>query len=276
MSPLPITYDSKQARPLFEPDSVGTHQVLNEQAFKRMLAIERNRAERSKEAFLLILFEASQRPQRAEKAERVLNKVASHLLSSIRVTDVIGWHNERTSLGVVYTGLPITDTTRNSISAVILNKVTDTLQRVLTPDQFKQVSISFHLFPDEWNRSDPGTPGNRALYPDLTSPDNGRRTALVVKRAIDVVVSGLILILIAPLFMVIALAIKASSKGPVFFKQERVGHYGQHFTFLKFRSMFLDTDHRIHKEFVTKFIADDAPHLFIQWNWRAALQASNG
>ncbi len=70
MSPLPITYDPKQARPLFEPDSVGTHQVLNEQAFKRMLAIERNRTERSKEAFLLILFEASQRHQRAKRQSR--------------------------------------------------------------------------------------------------------------------------------------------------------------------------------------------------------------
>ena len=65
------------------------------------------------------------------------------------------------------------------------------------------------------------------------------------------------LILSAPLFLMIALAIKVSSKGPVLFKQKRVGLYGQHFTFLKFRSMYVDTDYSIHKEFVTKFIADE-------------------
>jgi lipopolysaccharide/colanic/teichoic acid biosynthesis glycosyltransferase len=55
----------------------------------------------------------------------------------------------------------------------------------------------------------------------------------------------------------IALAIKVSSKGPVLFKQKRVGLYGQQFTFLKFRSMYVDTDYSVHKEFVTKFIADE-------------------
>ncbi len=64
----------------------------------------------------------------------------------------------RTSLGVVYTGLPITDQPGTPSPSVILNKVTDTLQRVLTPDQFNQVSISFHLFPDEWNRGDSRQP----------------------------------------------------------------------------------------------------------------------
>lgn len=81
-----------------------------------------------------------------------------------------------------------------------------------------------------------------------------------MKRVIDVIGSGLILVLSAPLLLVIALAIKASSRGPVLFRQERVGHYGRHFTFLKFRSMFLNNDHGVHKEFVTKFIADEAPH----------------
>ena len=65
------------------------------------------------------------------------------------------------------------------------------------------------------------------------------------------------LILSAPLFLMIALAIKVSSKGPVLFKQKRVGLYGQQFTFLKFRSMYVDTDYSVHKEFVTKFIADE-------------------
>jgi lipopolysaccharide/colanic/teichoic acid biosynthesis glycosyltransferase len=81
-----------------------------------------------------------------------------------------------------------------------------------------------------------------------------------MKRVIDVIGSGLMLILCSPLLVVIALAIKLTSKGPVLFSQERVGHYGQHFTFLKFRSMLLDNDDSVHKEFVTKFIADETQH----------------
>ena len=143
-------------------------------------------------------------------------------------------------------------------------------------DQFNQLSISFHLFPQDWNHDDSGSGGDRALYPDLASLDSDRRSALVMKRVIDVIGSGLILVLSAPLLLVIALAIKASSRGPVLFRQERVGHYGRHFTFLKFRSMFLNNDHGVHKEFVTKFIADEAPHPPLNGNGDTDIQACSG
>jgi lipopolysaccharide/colanic/teichoic acid biosynthesis glycosyltransferase len=74
----------------------------------------------------------------------------------------------------------------------------------------------------------------------------------------DIAGSTLMLILCAPVCLIIALAIKTSSKGPVLFKQRRVGQYGQHFTFLKFRSMQVNNDHSVHKEYVTKFIASGA------------------
>ncbi len=66
------------------------------------------------------------------------------------------------------------------------------------------------------------------------------------------------LIVLAPLFFVVALAIKLSSRGPVFYRQLRVGRYGQTFTFLKFRSMFVNNDSSVHKEFVTQLIASEA------------------
>jgi lipopolysaccharide/colanic/teichoic acid biosynthesis glycosyltransferase len=257
MTLMPVTYDLQHAEPTLESVAVGTNQILNELAFKRMIAIERKRTERTNEPFLLILLEAS-RHQGSEKTERVLGSAASTLLSSFRETDVIGWHKDRTALGVVCTGLLIKDNAQDSVPVRILNRVTATLRRALVFDQFNQIAISYHLFPDEWDRDDSGTPSNRALYPDLTSPDSGKRFALAMKRVVDTVGSALILALCAPLFLAIALAVKATSKGPVFFKQERVGRYGQRFAFLKFRSMLVGSDNSVHKEFVTKFIADEA------------------
>lgn len=65
-----------------------------------------------------------------------------------------------------------------------------------------------------------------------------------VKRAIDFLASTIALILLAPLFLGVALAIKLESRGPLFFRQERVGQYGRHFAMLKFRSMVVDAEAR--------------------------------
>jgi len=66
--------------------------------------------------------------------------------------------------------------------------------------------------------------------------------AYATKRIMDIVISALGMLLLSPLFLVIAVAVKLSSRGPVFFKQVRVGRYGRHFTFYKFRSMRPNAD----------------------------------
>lgn len=63
---------------------------------------------------------------------------------------------------------------------------------------------------------------------------------LALKRALDMLVAGLLLVLLSPLMLVIALAIRRDSAGPAIFKQRRVGHYHQFFTIYKFRSMYCD------------------------------------
>ena len=74
----------------------------------------------------------------------------------------------------------------------------------------------------------------------------------------DIIGSALILLICSPLFLVIAAAIKSSSKGPIFFSQQRVGQYGKAFTFLKFRSMHAGNDPSVHREYVTQLIAGQA------------------
>ena len=68
--------------------------------------------------------------------------------------------------------------------------------------------------------------------------------AYAVKRLIDIAGSAIGLVLLSPVFLAIAVAVKLSSPGPVFFKQVRVGRYGRHFDFYKFRSMRQDAEAR--------------------------------
>jgi lipopolysaccharide/colanic/teichoic acid biosynthesis glycosyltransferase len=241
--------------PLLERLSVGAREVLSEETFKRTIVIERKRTERSKKPFLLALLEVADH-QSSQKNGRILDGMVNAMLLSSRETDVIGWYKDRTTVGVLFTDLVATE--KSSILSVILSKVTISLQDRLTPDQFTQVKASFHFFPDHWDQDHFGRPSNPILYPDLISPDKERRSLLGIKRVMDIAGSALMLILCTPLLLIIALAIKVSSKGHVLFRQRRVGQHGQHFTFLKFRSMLTDNDHSVHKEYAAKFIAGEA------------------
>lgn len=65
---------------------------------------------------------------------------------------------------------------------------------------------------------------------------------LLVKRAFDTVVAALLLVALSPVFAAVAIAVRASSPGPVFFRQKRVGHGGHLFDMYKFRSMVQDAE----------------------------------
>ena len=69
-----------------------------------------------------------------------------------------------------------------------------------------------------------------------------KQKSLLVKRIFDVVVSAVMLAMLAPVFAILAVAIKLDSPGPVFYRQVRVTQYGKHFRIFKFRSMVQDAD----------------------------------
>lgn len=75
------------------------------------------------------------------------------------------------------------------------------------------------------------------IYPDLM-PNWGK----ILKRSIDIVSSSIALLVLAPFFAYFAYRVKRSSKGPVFYLQERVGKNGKPFNIIKFRSMFTDAE----------------------------------
>jgi exopolysaccharide biosynthesis polyprenyl glycosylphosphotransferase len=89
-------------------------------------------------------------------------------------------------------------------------------------------------------------------------PSHLSRSALATKRALDVVGAIFALILTAPLFAYIAVRIRLDSKGPVFFRQTRLGYGMRPFTVLKFRTMAADTDDATHREYIRSTMSSSA------------------
>ncbi len=81
----------------------------------------------------------------------------------------------------------------------------------------------------------------------------------LIKRWIDVTLSLLFLLLLAPLLALIALAVVLDSPGPAIFCQKRIGRMGKEFTLFKFRSMYNHSDEDVHRQFVKGYINGDMP-----------------
>ena len=65
------------------------------------------------------------------------------------------------------------------------------------------------------------------------------------KRLIDIVLSGIAIVVLSPVFLILAVVIKIDDPGPIFFRQKRVGVYKSHFDILKFRTMKMETPHDV-------------------------------
>ena len=247
-----ISKISDMVDPIFDGTAYGERDVLVEEAFRRRIAIERKRTERSREPFLLMLLEAGS-TENGESPDKTLTGIVAAMQSSTRETDVVGWYKNHSTVGVIFTGLVVSD--KNSVLSTILGRVSAALQQEVTLERFNQITFSFHFFPDDWDGDSSGRPSDPILYPDLFIPSSDQRVLLRVKRVMDIVGATLMLLACLPLFAAIALAVKLTSKGPILFRQDRIGQYGRRFTFLKFRSMRVNNDESEHKEYVKQLIS---------------------
>ena len=248
---------TRQKISMFEPSKAHDAraiEVLNEETFRHMIAHERKRSERSQRPFVLLLIDAGCR-QPAEKHGRFLLDLLPVLQGATRETDVTGWYKTNAVIGVMFTEIVLDD---KNVLSTILSRIDSVVRDRLDSAQFSQVQFSFHVFPDDWNSDDPGRPSNPTLYPDLEKRQTSNRVGLATKRGIDVLGSLLLMMVLSPIFLLIAAAIKLTSRGPILFRQKRIGEHGTPFTFLKFRSMYLDNDPTEHKEYVRQLIAGQA------------------
>lgn len=245
---------SRLTRAFLPSDSArrGESEVLDEDLFRLMIARERKRSERSGKPMLLMLLDAG-RFLPSDKSGRVLSNIMSALSISARDTDVIGWYKKNSVVGVMFTEIGRNDP--GVILGTMMQRVSETLSLQLSLEKFSQISISWQIYPEHWDHE--SSAGNPAFYPDLEHRENSQRGALAIKRFIDIVGSLAAILFLAPVFLVVAVLVKLSSKGPILYMQQRLGQFGKSFTFLKFRSMYVNNDPKIHRDFMKKVINDE-------------------
>lgn len=227
---------------------------LAERPFLKALCLERRRAERSRKTLLLALIQErnSDGEWASEQFTREILKARVSLSAAIRETDVCGWYRDRTICGIVFT--EFNEAPRSLVLERISAKIHRILQEAFRSQKASQIQVSFHFFPENQTGESQASPPDGRLYPDLMARKDSVKFSRSVKRAIDILGTLAALILLSPVFALIAIAIKLDSPGPVFFKQFRVGQYGSRFTFFKFRSMSTECDPRIHREYVRRYI----------------------
>ena len=229
--------------------------ILPSWLFMKMLCLERNRVERSGRRLVLMLVESpglftdGDQTGTTEKIQYVLSRAT-------RETDIKGWYRDGSVIGVIFTEIPLSET---SVVPILSRKVNHALSAALDNWQLEELELSFHVFPEHFEGDEGGTSGPESfstIYPDLAGEMESRRIRLFVKRCLDIVGSIVALVILAPVMVMIAVAIKLTSPGPVLFRQMRLDQSGKRFPFLKFRSMYAKNDHSIHEAYIKGFISN--------------------
>ena len=194
----PISCDAPATAPLQSfPRLGGDRTVLNEESFHAVISLERKRTERSQRPFLLMLLDVSwllSRRQERQKLGPILccafpidpgNRYQWLVQEQFRDR-----HRVQLKLGLV----------ARSVVSTMLARVNGILYSALTFEEFSHISISHHIFPEEWDHDVPQRPSHPTLYPDVSRRESGRRAFLMIKRMMDVIGSMVGLSCLPPCF----------------------------------------------------------------------------
>jgi len=227
----------------------------DETVFHEKLLRERQRTDRTGRPFLLMKVDLKSLQKNDPKKNgkdlaKIAHKLISGISSPIRQTDIAGWFDSSSVIGIIYTEIDAEN--RFEIREKLLSRVREQLADILG-QKLSAVHISVQFYPMDF---DPEKESSFKLY--FSSGVEGNKTkkslSLWFKRIFDVAGSLGGLLLFSPFFLIISALVKWTSPGPVFFRQERLGLNGKPFIFLKFRSMTVDNDATIHQEFIKALI----------------------
>lgn len=213
--------------------------ILHQSEFLNRLRIEKRRADRSKLPLSIVLFSigngALYDHQRVQDLMNLLHK-------NTRDTDIKGWVDHDT------VGLILPDTNEQGVQCCV--------EKVLNGNGNIPHSVTTGTYPDDIF--------DKLLNEEQTQPDlfpldlddflKSKKLQEALKRAMDILGALVGLLLFSPLMLLTAIAVKADSSGPIIFRQARIGKKGGKFPFYKFRSMVVNGDDQIHREYVTNLI----------------------
>lgn len=242
LKPTPFsnpTHNSNHYRPDFG-------KVFYDSSFLEQLRLEKLRAQRSRSALSIILLTFN---KEASEESKDMIEILHDVRSKTRDTDICGFVNQET-IGVL---LPDTDETG---AKVICGKL-------INGNNYPKFSITTSTYPDQIFES---LVKNGCIRPDaypfeLENSRGASELKLLVKRGVDIIGSIIGIFTLMPVMLITVFAIKATSPGPVIFRQTRLGKQGIPFTFYKFRSMHVGMDDQIHREYIQDFI--DGHHVKI-------------
>ena len=244
------------------PFAMNNNTTLNlgiyaKEDFEQLLHYERMRADRTNSCFSLVVFEVTHERSKRSDAKVFIDDVRS----SVRTIDHVGWFKNQ--VGVL---LPETNRNQAMLFVMALKK------RAVA----EMVPFTVYAYPDRSKDAQPsansGSAGrektdNRQFR--LYSAESGRLNASerlksvfcigipFWKRCLDIAGSTLGIILLSPVFLLLACYIKTVSPGPVFYRSKRIGMKGRTFTFMKFRTMHVDNNQGFHGSKVKDLIRNN-------------------
>jgi exopolysaccharide biosynthesis polyprenyl glycosylphosphotransferase len=209
------------------------------------------------------------------RAERLGRTLEEYFEDGIRVLGFLAppgvvSHAETVRLAREYPVLPLDD-----LRAMMAQRVIDEIHFAVESDQLPSLEevflwcdeegvctrLAVDFFPHVNSELALERLGNTPLLTFTAAPDD--EVLLLVKRGIDIALAGMAAVLLSPLMLAAAVAIRLTSQGPAVFRQTRCGLNGRTFTCYKFRSMVVDAEARLHevahlnqKEIVTKIPND--------------------
>lgn len=232
------------------PVVAGADGLYPQDLFRDLLIHERKRSERTKRHFFFVTLDISGLPANTHTDRAVIKNIIKAVSSSSRQVDIKGWYEAPISIGIIYTEVDI------CVPKKILEKIKQTLAQFLPDGLASRIGITHSIFPEEDGKQWGLDKSSEAiLYPPPPSQTLQKQAQKALKRILDITASSAGILVLSPLLLIVAFLIKTTSRGPVFFKQERVGLGGKKFTLFKFRSMQTNNNPAIHQEFVKKFIA---------------------
>ena len=214
-------------------------QTVPLEAFLNDLHREKRRAERSQAPLSMVLYRID---GASTESARQTDQLVELLHREKRVTDFIG------HVGADMVAVLCPDTDGAGVKGF--------MQKIESRTGAPASAAVAATYPDDLFESIVnGTPTARDLQPFVAAePMDRRDRAYPLKRTLDLLGAIAAICLLAPLMLVVAAVVATTSRGPIIFKQTRVGKGGFPFTFYKFRSMRTNADDSIHRDFVANLI----------------------